>query len=108
MSADLNAEWAKLSDHLRSRYPDDWAERYQSYQDGYNADLMAWRKIGGEPYTPSGRPAPQPSPITEARNRRILAAARAAVPVSLIAERFGLTVSAVYGIAASYGERVTR
>lgn len=38
--------WPYLAARRRARYPDDWAERYQSYKDGTNPDLQRWRALG--------------------------------------------------------------
>lgn len=90
--------WATLADTLRNRYPDDWAERYASYKDGTNPDLQRWQQIGGELF----------SPQFAERNHRIREAARHGVPLTLLAERFGLTKPAIGNILARFGERASR
>jgi hypothetical protein len=111
--------WTDLADRLRSRYPDDWAQRYQSYKDGSNQDVQRWRNIGGERYErpaerPKARTGPKPGftaapdPALLARNKRIRDAARAGVPLVLLIERFGLSDSTIAAVLARFGERVQR
>ena len=112
--------WGELADALRSRYPDDWADRLQSYKDGTNPDLQRWRAIGGERYDPAEKPVPKakpgrkpgytptPDPSLPARNRRIYDAHAAGVPMELLMERFGLRESTILHVVASFNQRASR
>jgi hypothetical protein len=106
--------WVNLAINLRSRYPDDWEGRLQSYKDGSNGDLQRWRALGGSvqtpppprPRKPYGPRAPRaPDTAMGSRNDRIVAAARTGTSVELIAERFGLSVIRVRTILSGFGER---
>lgn len=98
--------WPDLADRLRSRYPDDWADRYASYKDGSNPDLQKWRALGSETYAPQR--VVRSDPWHTGRNERIRHAARSGVPLALLAERFSISASAVSEILCRFGERAAR
>lgn len=109
--------WSTLARNLRSRHPDDWADRLQSYRDGSNPDLKCWRGIGGvsieaapprtrKPYGP--RCARAPDHALSTRNGRILSAAQTGTSIELIAERFELSIKRVRTILHGFGETAVR
>lgn len=95
--------WTDLADRLRSRYPDDWAERLQSYREGTNRDLHKWQALGNRP---SEATAPSRSPAD--RYMRIRLAARSGLSLDALSERFGMTPSSISNVLARFGERASR